>query len=170
MTATVSSNAALEKKILSLSHFIVLLTLHAELVGSTNHLCCENSNASCWSLTYESASDVSLFHTRFIFPPCTCRWLWLLPVFLLVLCFPVFCMCLKGVLCIPPRVLDDRQCFTGNMDAPIYTTYAMFLHDRLHAFYYAWFWMVFLTLDGVFNCIVKSALMGCIDIYIWSRL
>ena len=29
--------------------------------------------ASCWTSTYESASNVSLFHTCFTFPPCTCR-------------------------------------------------------------------------------------------------
>ena len=32
---------------------------------------------------------------------------------LFVSCFPVFCKCLGGVLFIPPRVLDDRQCFTA---------------------------------------------------------
>ena len=32
---------------------------------------------------------------------------------LFVYCFPVFCKCLGGVLFIPPRVLDDRQCFTA---------------------------------------------------------
>ena len=30
-----------------------------------------------------------------------------------LLCFPVFCKCLGGVLFIPPRALDDRQCFTA---------------------------------------------------------
>ena len=69
--------------------------------------------ASCWSSTYEGASDVSLFHTRLTFPPCTCLLLWLLLVFLFVLCFSVICKCLGGVLFIPPRVLDDRQCFTA---------------------------------------------------------
>ena len=49
----------------------------------------------------------------FHLPPRTCRWLWLLLVFWLCLVFPVFCKCLGGVLFIPPRVLDDRQCFTA---------------------------------------------------------
>ena len=82
--------------------------------------------ASCGSSTYEGASDVSLFHTRFTFPPCTCRsvvWFLVFGFWCLVVClvccvcflfaFVVFCKCWEGVLTIPPRVLDDRQCFTA---------------------------------------------------------
>ena len=75
--------------------------------------------ASCGSSTYEGASDVSLFHTCFTFPPGTCRSVVLLFVFgfcclgVLCLLLCLFCKCWEGVLTIPRRVLDDRQCFTA---------------------------------------------------------
>ena len=75
--------------------------------------------ASCGSSTYEGASDVSLFHTCFTFPPGACRSVVLLFVFgfcclgVLCLLLCLFCKCWEGVLTIPRRVLDDRQCFTA---------------------------------------------------------
>ena len=43
--------------------------------------------ASCWSSTYEGASDVSLFHTRFTFSPSH------LPLVVVVACVFGFCLC-----------------------------------------------------------------------------
>ena len=68
---------------------------------------------SCGSSTCEAASDVSLSHTCFTFPPCTCCLVvFVVFVFVLFAFRFCFCKCLDGFLSLILQTLDDQQCFT----------------------------------------------------------
>ena len=74
--------------------------------------------ASFGSSTYESASDVSLFHLSHHppshLPVAFSLWLWFFVLeFVVCFCFPGFACARVFLLVFSSRVLDDRQCFTA---------------------------------------------------------